>query len=78
MPDRHPRAPAEHEVLMHRVHLGPESQEATTMVRMIVLPEVAKAAVCYVPIAIEYIDDVDLPLSMGGFAEHIEEFAAAH
>ncbi|MGW5442735.1 hypothetical protein [Streptomyces asiaticus] len=78
VPDRHTRAPAEHEVLMHRMDLGLEGQEPTATVRMTVLPEAAEAVVRYVPTAIEYVDDVDLPLPTDGFAEHIEELAGAH
>ncbi|MER8159960.1 hypothetical protein [Streptomyces sp. NPDC094472] len=76
--DRHTPAPAVHEVLMHRLDLGREGQEPTATVRMAVLPEAAEAVVRYVPTAIEYVDGVELPLPTDGFAEHIEELAAAH
>ncbi|MGV9852991.1 hypothetical protein ACWDWU_30085 [Streptomyces sp. NPDC003442] len=78
VPDRHALAPDEHEVLMHRVDLGLAGRESTATVRMTVLPEAAGAVVRYVPTAIEYVDDVELPLPTDGFAEHIEELAAAH
>ncbi|MET8012850.1 hypothetical protein ABZU86_13610 [Streptomyces sp. NPDC005271] len=78
VPNRHTLAPAEHEVLMHCMDLGVEGQEPTATVRLTVLPEAAEAVVRYVPTAIEYVDDVDLPLPTAGFAAHIEELAAAH
>ncbi|MBL1119647.1 hypothetical protein JK364_46105 [Streptomyces sp. 110] len=78
VPDRHALAPDEHEVLIHRVDLGLAGREPTAAVRMTVLPEAAEAVVRYVPTAIEYVDDVELPLPTDGFAEHIEELAAAH
>ncbi|MEU5610556.1 hypothetical protein AB0H03_17780 [Streptomyces sparsogenes] len=78
VPERRTLVPAEDEVLMHCMDLGLEGQEPTATVRMAVLPEAAEAVVQYVPTAIEYVDDVDLPLPTDGFAEHIEELAAAH
>ncbi|MFD8384993.1 hypothetical protein ACFV2X_41840 [Streptomyces sp. NPDC059679] len=52
----------------------PLVQEPTATVRMAVLPE---AVVWYVPTVIEYVDGVDLPLPTDGFAQRIEELAAA-
>ncbi|MEU0663791.1 hypothetical protein [Streptomyces lavendulocolor] len=49
---------------------------ATVTWQHMVLPRAAAAVVRYVPTAIEYVDDVDLPLPTDGFAERIEELTA--
>ncbi|MFF8903228.1 hypothetical protein ACF082_37865 [Streptomyces lydicus] len=49
---------------------------ATVMWKPMVLPQAAAAVVSYVPTAIEYVDDVELPLPAAGFAERIEELTA--
>ncbi|MCE0444821.1 hypothetical protein LT493_04545 [Streptomyces tricolor] len=49
---------------------------ATVTWKHMVLPQAAAAVVRYVPTAIEYVDDVDLPLPTAGFAERIEELTA--
>ncbi|OYP10431.1 hypothetical protein CFC35_40115 [Streptomyces sp. FBKL.4005] len=53
---------------------GPPTATATW--KHMVLPQAAAAVVRYVPTAIEYVDDVDLPLPTAGFAERIEELTA--
>ncbi|MFJ1847417.1 hypothetical protein [Streptomyces sp. NPDC088146] len=49
---------------------------ATVWWKHVVLPQAAAAVVSYVPTAIEYVDDVELPLPTAGFAERIEELTA--
>ncbi|MEV5127203.1 hypothetical protein AB0K49_31100 [Streptomyces decoyicus] len=49
---------------------------ATVTWKHMVLPQAAAAVVSYVPTAIEYVDDVELPLPTAGFAERIEELTA--
>ncbi len=56
------------EVALHRAL---ETAEEATGVT-----EAAAAVVGYVPTAIEYVDEVDLPLPTAGFAERIEELTA--
>ncbi|TVL88493.1 hypothetical protein [Streptomyces sp. SAJ15] len=76
VPDRHLWGLAEHGVTMHYMELGMEGKEPTATVRVTMLPEAAEAVVRYVPTAIEYLDDVDLPMPTDGFAERIEQLAA--
>ncbi|MFF2847382.1 hypothetical protein ACFVT5_13700 [Streptomyces sp. NPDC058001] len=49
---------------------------ATVTWKHVVLPQAAAAAVSYVPTAIEYVDDVELPLPTAGFAQRIGELTA--
>ncbi|WP_459247979.1 hypothetical protein [Streptomyces youssoufiensis] len=62
---------------MLTIGLEEQPPTATVMWRHMVLPQVAAAVVSYVPTAIEYVDDVDLPLPTAGFAERIEELIAS-
>ncbi|MFH9871617.1 hypothetical protein ACH4NT_36770 [Streptomyces lydicus] len=61
-----------------RMAIGLEDSPPTATVtwKHMVLPQAAAAVVSYVPTAIEYVDDVELPLPTAGFAERIEELTA--
>ncbi|MFJ6574186.1 hypothetical protein ACIQNU_43025 [Streptomyces sp. NPDC091292] len=60
-----------------RMVIGLEDDPPTATVtwKHVVLPQAAAAVVSYVPTAIEYVDDVELPLPTAGFAERIGELA---
>lgn len=68
-----PQAPT---YTMLTIGLNEHPPTATVIWRHMALPQVAAAVVSYVPTAIEYVDDVDLPLPTAGFAERIEELIA--
>lgn len=60
------------EIRRAALHRALETAEEATGVT-----DAAAAVVGYVPTAIEYVDDVDLPLPTAGFAERIEELTAS-
>ncbi|WJY35821.1 hypothetical protein QT196_00180 [Streptomyces sp. P9-2B-2] len=61
---------------MMAIGLEDSPPTATVTWKHMVLPQAAAAVVSYVPTAIEYVDDVELPLPTAGFAERIEELTA--
>ncbi|MFE1765707.1 hypothetical protein ACFW81_16025 [Streptomyces angustmyceticus] len=62
---------------MMAIGLEDSPPTATATWKHMVLPQAAAAVVSYVPTAIEYVDDVELPLPpTAGFAERIQELTA--